>query len=236
MQTRESAIEAEKAYRKAIDLDPGYGRAHGALAYSMAYRYRRGWTDAPVEELDQALVLSRKAVELDSKIPHTHWAMSYVYLMRKDYDNAEKAALKSVEVSPSYADGYGLLALINNSTGNPEKAIDFVKKGMRLNPYYTWDYLYNLGRAYVETGNYDEGINALEAARDRNENVIPVRIHLVVAYVRAGRMEDAEWEVEQIQILNPAETISQTRKSFPILDEGERERFLSDLRKAGLPE
>ena len=156
--------------------------------------------------------------------------------MRQDYENAEKAALKSIEVSPSYADGYGLLALIYNSTGHPEKAIDYVKKGMRLNPYYTWDYLYNLGRAYVETDNLDEGIAALEKARDRNENAVPVRIHLAVAYVRAGRLEDAEWEVEQIQVLNPGETVSHTRKSYPILDKAEKERLLDDLRKAGMPE
>ncbi len=236
VQTRESNEEAQKAYRKAIEFDPAYGRAYGAIAYSMAFGYRRGWTDSPLESLDHALVLSRKAVELDSNSPHTHWAMSYVYLMRMDYENAEKAALKSIEVSPSYADGYGLLALINNSTGHPEKAIEYVKKGMRLNPYYTWDYLYNLGRAYAETGQYDEAIMALEKARDRNENAIPVRISLAVAYVRAGRLEDAEWEVEQIQILNPSETLTHTRNSYPILDKAEKERFIDDLRKAGLPE
>jgi TolB-like protein/DNA-binding winged helix-turn-helix (wHTH) protein/Flp pilus assembly protein TadD len=236
MQTRESNEEAQKAYRKAIEFDHAYGRAYGALAYSLAFAYRRGWTDSPNESLDMALVFARKAVELDRNSPHTHWAMSYVYLMRKDYENAEKAALRSTEVSPSYADGYGLLALINNSTGHPEKAIKYVKKGMRLNPYYTWDYLYNLGRAYVETDNLDEGIAALEKARDRNENAVPVRIHLAVAYVRAGRLEDAEWEVEQIQVLNPGETVSHTRKSYPILDKAKKERLLDDLRKAGMPE
>ena len=236
LQTRESTEESQKAYRKAIEYDPAYGRAYGALAYSLAYAYRRGWTDAPLEALDQALVLSRKGVELDHSIPHTHWSMSYVYLMRKDYENAEKAAMKSIEVSPNYADGYGLLALINNSIGHPEQAIDYVKKGMRLNPYYTWDYLYNLGRAYLETGRVDEAITALEKARDRNENAIPVRISLTVAYVRAARLEDAEWEVEQIQILNPAETVTQARQSYPLLDKQQKERFLDDLRKAGLPE
>lgn len=236
LQTRESTEESQKAYRKAIEYDPAYGRAYGALAYSLAYAYRRGWTDAPLEALDQALVLSRKGVELDHSIPHTHWSMSYVYLMRKDYENAEKAAMKSIEVSPNYADGYGLLALINNSIGHPEKAIDYVKKGMRLNPYYTWDYLYNLGRAYLETGRVDEAITALEKARDRNENAIPVRISLTVAYVRAGRLEDAEWEVEQIQILNPAETVTHTQQGYPLRDKEQKERFLDDLRKAGLPE
>ena len=236
MQTKESSDEARKAYRLAIESDPSYGRAYGALAYSLAFSYRRGWTDAPLEMLEQALVMARKGVELDNTVPQTYWSLSYVYLMRQDYENAEKAALKAIEVAPSYADGYGLLALINNSTGNPEKAIDYVKKGMRLNPYYTWDYLYNLGRAYAETGRYEEAIEALEKARDRNESAIPVRLHLAVTYVRAGRQGDAEWEVEQIQMLNPSETVTHTRQSYPVLDNASMERLLNDLRKAGLPE
>ena len=236
MQTKESSEETKKAYRMAIESDPNYGRAYGALAYTLAFTYRRGWTDTPLEILEQALVLARKGVALDDSAPQTHWALSYVYLMRQDYKNAEKSALKAIEVAPSYADGYGLLALIYNSTGESQKSIEHVKKGMRLNPYYTWDYLYNLGRAYADSGRYEEAIEVLEKARDRNENVIPVRLHLVTAYIRAGRQEDAEWEVEQIKMLNPSETVTHTQQSYPILDAKIKERFLNDLRKAGLPE
>ena len=236
MQTKESTEEARRAYRAAIESDPSYGRAYGALAYSLAYSYRRGWTDAPIEMLEQALVMARKGVALDNTTPQTHWALSYVYLMRQDYENAQKAALKAIDVAPSYADGYGLLALINNSTGHPQQAIKYVKKGMQLNPYYTWDYLYNLGRAYADTGRYEEAIEALEKARERNESAIPVRLSLAVAYVRAGRLDDAEWEVEQIQMLNPTETVTHTEQSYPMLDRSKKEKFLDDLRQAGLPE
>jgi tetratricopeptide (TPR) repeat protein len=105
---------------------------------------------------------------------------------------------------------------------------------MRLNPYYTWDYLYNLGRAYYSTGRYIEAIDTLEKARDRNENAMPVRLFLAASYVRAGRQDDAEWEVEQIEILNPSETVTHTKQSIPILNTELMESFLADLRQAGL--
>ena len=235
-QTKETNEEASKSYRKAIETDPDYGRAYGALAYSLALAFRRGWTDAPVETLDQALVLARKGVELDNTVPQTHWALGYVYLMRQELENAEKATSRAIYVSPSYADGYGLLALINNNMGHAQKAIEYVTKGMRLNPYYTWDYLYNLGRAYYSAGRYDEAIVELEKARDRNENALPVRLYLAASYINADRQEDAAWEVEQIQMLNPSETLTHTKKSSPITDKELKERFLDDLRKAGLPE
>lgn len=235
-QTKETNEEASKSYRKAIETDPDYGRAYGALAYSLALAFRRGWTDAPVETLDQALVLARKGVELDNTVPQTHWALGYVYLMRQELENAEKATSRAIYVSPSYADGYGLLALINNNMGHAQKAIEYVTKGMRLNPYYTWDYLYNLGRAYYSAGRYKEAIVELEKARDRNENALPVRLYLAASYINADRQEDAAWEVEQIQMLNPSETLTHTKKSSPITDKELKERFLDDLRKAGLPE
>ena len=235
-QTKETNEEASKSYRKAIETDPDYGRAYGALAYSLALAFRRGWTDAPVETLDQALVLARKGVELDNTVPQTHWALGYVYLMRQELENAEKATSRAIYVSPSYADGYGLLALINNNMGHAQKAIEYVTKGMRLNPYYTWDYLYNLGRAYYSAGRYNEAIVELEKARDRNENALPVRLYLAASYINADRQEDAAWEVEQIQMLNPSETLAHTKKSSPITDKELKERFLDDLRKAGLPE
>lgn len=234
--TLENNKLARESYRKAIELDPEYGRAYGALAYLLAQAFRRGWEDAPRETLDRALVLAKEGVNLDSTIPQTHWTLGYVYLMRQEFDKAERAASQAIFVAPSYADGYGLLALINNNMGQPEKAIKYAKKGMRLNPYYTWDYLYNLGRAYYTLGRYEDATSALEKARERNENVIPIRLFLAATYVKSGRQDDAEWEAEQVQMLNPSETITHTKQSIPTLNSELKKSFLEDLRKAGLPE
>jgi adenylate cyclase len=156
--------------------------------------------------------------------------------MRKEYRSAEAATKKAVTLAPNYADGYGLLALIKNALGEPESAITLIKKGMQLNPYYTWDYPYNLGRAYYSLGRIDEAIEALEAAKTRNENVVPIRLHLAASYVRAGRQADAQWEVEEIQLLSPTDTISQQKAAHPIQDEVLMNAFVEDLRAAGLPE
>ncbi len=236
MNTRESNVQAQAAFRRAIALDRGYGRAYGALAHSLAFGFRRGWTDAPMQSIDRALELARKAVELDDSIPQTFWALGYVHLMRKEHDEAEKAASIAITIAPNYADGYGLLALIRNNLGESESAIDLIKKGMKLNPYYTWDYPYNLGRAYYMLGRIDEAITALEAAKQRNENAVPVRLHLAASYVRAGRQDDAEWEVEEVQVISPTETLSHMRDAHPLKDQELLLMLVEDLRKAGLPE
>ena len=234
--TRETNYLAEAAYRKAIEEDHNYGRAYGALAYTLAIRYRRGWTDTPVHTIEHARELGKLAVKLDDSIPHTFWALGYALMMAREYKQAAQAVESAITIAPNYADAYGLLALIKNTLGESEAAIDLVKIGMRLNPYYTWDYPYNLGRAYYTSGQIDAAISSLEQARTRNQNAIPVRLHLAASYARAGRIDDAEWEVEEIQLLNPNETISLLKTTVPLNDPKDMQMFVNDLRKAGLPE
>jgi adenylate cyclase len=234
--TRETNQQSTAAYRQAIKIDPAYGRAYGAMAFNLAIDYGRGWTDTPQETLDRALSLAEQAVRLDSSIPQTHWALGYVYFRRKEHARAEKAAAESIRIAPNYADGYGLLALINNNLGNAQQALDYVNRGMQLNPYYTWDYLFNQGRAYYTLGRYQEAVNALEKAQARNENVIPIKLFLTASYVRLGRLDDAEWIVDQLLIINPQTTISHTAKTNPMANTEQKKALLDDLKKAGLPE
>jgi len=232
-QTNEQAIEA---YKKAIETDPAYGRAYGALAYSLSLAYRRGWTDTPNETLDRAVSLAEQGVQLDSSIPQTYWSLGYVYRMQGEFEKAEKAAAESIRIAPNYADGYGLLALIHNSLGTADIALEYAKRGMQLNPYYTWDYLFNVGFAQYLLGNYTQAIEVLEKAQARNENAVPIKLYLAASYVRAGRIEDAQWVVEQLQILNPETTLSHTDDSIALANPKNKQMLLDDLRKAGMPE
>ncbi|WP_455208652.1 winged helix-turn-helix domain-containing protein [Kaarinaea lacus] len=235
-QTKQSNAQAREAYRRAIEIDPTYGRAYGALAYTLALDYRHGWTDTPVQNLDRALELAEKGLAFDDSIPQTFWSLGYVYLRRNEYEKAQEAAADSIRVAPNYADGYGLLALISNGLGQPKKALKYATQGMMLNPYYTWDYLLNVGFAYYLLGNYEQAIEPLEKAQARNENAIPVKLFLAAVYTHTNRLDDAEWTVEQIQVLNPSTTVTHLTSTMVLADPKLKAQLLDDLRKAGLPE
>ena len=230
--TNEQAIEM---YRKAIELDPQYGRAYGALAVTLTTNYRRGISDSPVETLNRALVLAKKAVSLNDTIPQTYWALGFVYVMQKEYDKALIAATQAINIAPNYADGYGLLAIINSYLGKAEIAIEFNNKGIRLNPYYSFEYLISYGIAYYTLGNYSAAITALEDAKGRNENSAEVKLFLAACYIQSNRQNDAEWIAEELQIISPTTTLTVIEKSLPIAQPEIRRKLLNDLRKAGLP-
>ncbi|MGD8641302.1 MAG: winged helix-turn-helix domain-containing protein [Gammaproteobacteria bacterium] len=233
--TKESNEQARAVYREAIELDPRYGRAYGALAITLADDFRRGWTDTPLETLDRALELAEQAVALDNTTPQTYWALAYVHLARKEYEQAEQAVSQAITIAPNYADGYGLLALIKVHLGQAQQAVEINTRAMRLNPYYTWNYLYTLGSAYYMLGDYQAAIDTLEQAQARNENAVHVKLYLAASYQMAGRHEDARWTIEQVGILSPTTTLRDIEKALPIADPEFRQNFLQNLRKAGLP-
>lgn len=235
-QTKQANAQARAAYKQAIEIDPTYGRAYGALAYTLALDYRHGWTSTPLENLERALGLAEQGIALDGSIPQTYWSLGYVYLRRNEYKKAQQAAIDSIRVAPNYADGYGLLALITNGLGQPEQALNYIARGMQLNPYYTWDYLFNVGYAHYLLGNYAQAIETLEKAQARNENVIPIKLILAASYVQADRLNDAEWTTEQIQYLNPSTTLTQTTNAITLTEPRLKKKLLDDLRLAGLPE
>ena len=234
--TKESNAQARQMYRKAIELDPGYGRAYSAYSYTLTTDYRRGWSDTPLWTINRALELAKQSTELDNTSPQTYWALSFAHLLRKEYDDAEKAVQQAINIAPNYADGHALLALIKMYLGKPEEAIKHNNKGMRLNPYYTWNYLYTLGSANYILGKYDEAVKVLEQAQARNENAIQVKIFLAASYIKANRQNDAEWVTDELSILSPSTTLSVINKTSPIADEKFKRSLLDDLRKAGLQE
>lgn len=232
--TREDNQQAHEMYRKAIETDPSYGRAYGAMAVVLVINYRRDWTDNPVETLDRALELAKKAVALDDSTPQTWWALGFAYVARKDFVQAEQAAMKSIEVAPNYADGYGLLALINSFVGKPEKAIEFNDKGVTLNPYFSFEYLITYGLAYYTLGQYTKAVEVLEQAQTRNANNVVVKYLLCASYVRLGRLDDAQWVVDELQFLTPTARLANVERNFPLVNNDTKKALLADLSSAGL--
>jgi len=234
--TREDNENAQADYRKAIEMDQNFARAYSALAVSLVVHFWRGWTNTPSETLDRALKMATLATQLDPSSPQAYWALGYAYMYRRQTDKAAAAVEKMLELAPNYADAYGLLALINNQRGDGKRAVELITKGMKLNPYYSWDFPYILGRAYYTLGNYSAAIKPLLDALNRNEGAVNPRMFLAAAYIGLGRKDDASWEVEQIRVMSPETSLSELKRNYPISDKALFQRFLGQLREAGMPE
>ena len=234
--TKAGNLQAQNAYRKAIELDPEYARAYGALAVTLIRYTTAGYSESPEATRKEALELALKAVELDSRSQHAYWALGFAYLYFHEYEKAAEAVSTALAIAPSYADGLGLLALINNHIGQAEESIRLIEKAIRLNPYYSWDYLYNLGWAHYTLGDYEKAAEFLRKALERNGNARPARLLLAASYAGLGRLGDAQWEIDEVLSQNPTTSISFLVEKIPFANEENMSSYVTHLRQAGLPE
>jgi adenylate cyclase len=234
--SEEAIAQAVELYRQAIRLDPVYAHAYGALAVARIRQFLIGFTDTPARMRDRALELARRAADMDPGSHQIQWSLGYIHMYRKEFDEALLAAESAISLSPNYADGYALLALVKNNLGQADEVIPLIEKAMVLNPHYTWDYIYQLGRAYYTLGEYEKAVSYLQQALERNESAGYPRLFLAASYVNLGQVDEAEWEITQAQMAHPEYTYAHLQKTVPIGNKKLLDRFFSDLRTAGLTE
>ena len=103
---------------------------------------------------------------------------------------------------------------------------------MRLNPHHPEITVANLGWAYYDAGRYEDAVKTY-----RSMNSPPPYVHrgLAAAYVRLGKLEEARSEIAQMLEKEPDYTL-ENFKVWPYKNKEDLERWMEDLRKAGVPE
>jgi len=231
--SQEETLIARDLFQMAIDRDPDFARAYGALALSYVDEFRFRWGVHSKDTLNKALALSKKAISIDENLPQAYWVLGYVHLHRMEYKEAIEAIKKASLLDPNNADNYGLLALISVYQNEPETAIKLIRRAKVLNPHYSAHYPSVLGQAYYSLGQYDKALPALREAIDRNVNLLPPHIYLVSTLSQMGHIEEAQWEAEQIRLIAPKFTIDDISDMFPFTDQTRQQVIMDQLHALG---
>lgn len=234
-QTKDDNKIARKLFLDAIEIDPGFARAYGGLALSHANDFRFHWTADQTQSAKEALKTGKIAISLDALSPQAHWVLGYIYLfVKEDHGRAIKMGLRTIEIEPNHADGLMLLAVTYVFAGEPKKAIKLVSKAKRLNPYYPSQYPSVLGTSNLLAGNYEASIKAYEESIEINSSRIQPNIYLAASYFRAGQLDAAIWQVEQIKLNFPFFKLDEWVSRQPYRDPEVLTGIVRDLNKAGL--
>jgi TolB-like protein len=129
--TQQFSEEALSWFDKATKADPDYARAYAWKSCAMA-TLAREWTHENV--LDEALALAKRAVELDPEDPESHRILGAINLYLRDYDKAEFHFCRAVDMNPNNAFIVGRTGELYNFLGDPEKALTFQRRAMKLDP------------------------------------------------------------------------------------------------------
>jgi adenylate cyclase len=232
---RDDNMRARALLEQAVRLDPNFATAWTLLARTYLAAAKVGWSDAS-DALAKAEKIVEKCIALDDTQSDSYHALSGVRILEGRHSEALAAAERAVALGPNVADAHGVLGLVLNYVGRPLEAIARIEQAMRLSPVHPDWCLGMLGISYRLLGRYDDAIAADKERLRRNPLNAFSDIRLAVVYSELGRMDEARAHVAAALRKNPQYSLRQARLLDPFEDPAEMERYLSALRRAGLPE
>ncbi|MCW8084039.1 winged helix-turn-helix domain-containing tetratricopeptide repeat protein [Sabulicella glaciei] len=237
--TKPGLAEAEAMFRRAIELDPGFARAHGGLAYVLLQETVVGDREARAMRLDEALRASRNAVGLDGQDCMNLCVLGRVHAFHHEYEEAIALLEEAVALNPSFAQAHFALGCTKVWSGRAREGITHVERATQLSPRDPHLSSFHATRAFahISLGELAEAVeSARRATRVPNAKAWP-HMMLVSALGLMGREEEARRALDGLLAKEPGYTLAQAEAdSFFCADQSLVARCLDGLRRAGLPE
>lgn len=165
-------IVAERAYRKAISLDPNYPLSHRMLGIVLSHMGRH----------EEARTAMQRARELDPRYAMHQALSSQVAFAAREYSAAAAFAKQAIIVNPEHWIGHFQLAQVQVQLGNTDLALDALNNAGRLSGGNTKSIALR-GYLFAKMARFNDALevlNTLEAI-SRERYVPPYAMALVHA-------------------------------------------------------
>ena len=150
---------AEREYKRAIELNPGYAGAHRGYSYNLMFRAR---FDEAIKEMEQALELDPLSVVVNHEL-------GIIYINTGQFDHAVNALKRSLAMDPSRVYAHHHLGEAYLGKSMYDKAlVEFQKEREISKGAQVWTEVY-IGRTYVEMGKADEAQKVLDNLLERSK-------------------------------------------------------------------
>jgi adenylate cyclase len=233
LMNREGLAEAIRLAYRALELDPGFGRAASLASVYHLSNVVLGYSTDPQFECKEAVRLSRLALRIDDSDPNTLARAGLISaLVVGDSESALEMADRAVALNPNSFDAWSARGWVCRAAGLPQEAVRSFERGIRMSPIDPTMFA-GMGLALVELRRFDEAVVAGRKAQRHNPSHPLAYFCLASAFAHLGRDAEAREAAARLLEVNPAVTISGWiawggQSNARLVTEG--------LRKAGLPE
>ncbi|MEM7224533.1 MAG: tetratricopeptide repeat protein [Pseudomonadota bacterium] len=224
----EDNARAVEHFERAIELDPDYGRAYGALALVQLRGSIFHWHRAMGKRratLYRELVpyYLNKASEHQTALVHVVAAMKHLFYRdqaaaegaNRGTDDARIEAGKAIALQPSDPEAHITMAWALIASGEPEEGLSFVEAAMRLNPNYPSHYVFFKAAALFAMGDLEQAADVLQQGLARDPHATELAPLAASIFAQLGRRQEAR---EMIETWRPGSNPSDLKQAIEIYD------------------
>ena len=236
---KENNLEAQRLFRRAIEVDPDFAMAHARLAYCMSASMVYFETEPTAELLDEAYLIAQRAALLDDQDAVAHFAVGRIQLLKREYDHAIAEFQTSVKLNPNLAQAHCALGDAMTYVGRLDESISSFEEAVRLSPHdpYRWGFLMYGSIAHLFSKQHELAAEWAEKAVGVPNSHYWANAALVAALGHLDRPDETRSAVEELLRRKPKFTCSFAKDHlFYIKSLAQVDHYVDGLRKAGLPE
>jgi TolB-like protein/Tfp pilus assembly protein PilF len=180
---------AERAFRRALELNPNYPTAHHWFAF---YFSSVGRHAQAISEIKRALELDPLTVIITSNVGRIHY-------YARQYSEAEKSARKALGMNANFAEAHANLGLIYLATGRASEAATSLGRAVELYPTRP-EYRSALAEAYSLTGKRHQAQRLLEQLEKEFQHRHVPAGQIALVYARLGKKDRAfQWLEKSVE-------------------------------------
>jgi TolB-like protein/Tfp pilus assembly protein PilF len=187
--THETDLGARALFDQALEIDPGYARAHAGLSLSYFNEWTCQYWDMFRENGRLAYAHAHRALELDDRDAMVHLVIGRIQLYRRQFDLASWYFDRALALCPNDAELLVQLSICEVFMGRPDVALGHVRRAMALNPYHPQFYHGFAGFAHLGLREFDQALD--ELARAGPIPVLDLPAYVAIALAHQGRMAEA---------------------------------------------
>jgi tetratricopeptide (TPR) repeat protein len=213
---------AERDYKRAIELYPGYATAHHWYAFHLTWLGR----------YDEAIAEIKIAQECDPLSLIINANVGFILYLARQYDQAIEKYRSTLEMDPNFAELHEYLGRAYVQKGMYEEAIAKFKEAMTLSGD-DLEHVTMLGHAYAASGRRDEALKVIGELKELSKRKHVSPYNMAAFYTALGEKNQAFEYLERAY--NERDVVVVYLKVDPMFDSIRSDpRFKELLKKIGL--
>jgi len=187
LETADANREAESHFDRSIELDPLFASAYAWKACTLGQALGSEFRPRTPEVHQQIVQLLEQATSIDANDTERHRIMSRVALMQGQYAKSEHHLERALALNPNDPRLVVQRGINLTFLGEPEAAIPWIERAMRLDPFSAHRYYLDMVRALFMAKRPGEAMAVLERTVRSHWNITCGSQHVMLLLATGRR-------------------------------------------------